>query len=76
MWFIVFVFFEAMFSGLGGLFVCWIGDLFLVGLLCGDKHTFRYHQAVCSLVLFVDVTELPAVSLGFPDKYILFAFCC
>ena len=41
-----------------------------------SKHKFRYHQVVGSFVLFVDVTELPAVSLGFPDKYILFAFCC
>ena len=52
----------------------WIGDMFLVGLLCRGKNKFRDHQVIIYLVLFVDFTELTAVYFGFPDEYILSAF--
>ena len=53
-----------------------VGVVLLVSFVGGGKNKVRTHKVVGSLVLFVDVTELPAVSFGLPDKYILFVFCC
>ena len=44
--------------------------------LVWEQHKFRYYQVVVSFVLFVDFSELPAVSFGFPETYILSAFLC
>ena len=63
-WLCFAIVFEAMFSGLDGLFVCSCLELFLffVGLLCGGaKSKVRHHQVMGSLVLFVDVLNFVGV---------------
>ena len=67
-----------MFSGLGGLIVCSGFEIcfWLVSCVGPTQIQISPGGSLSRIVLSVDVIELPVVSFGFPDPYILFALCC